>query len=82
MDVAKNAIINVRHAEAPHQADIQFKVDVYELHESGRCIPPMSRLHNVHYTLVGKDFQDLKQKINDFVEVFNNAKEEYEKSLN
>lgn len=75
-------IINIRNREAPHQAHIQLKVDVYELHETGKCIPPMSRLHNIHFTLVGKDFEDLNNQVTDFLEVFENAKTEYEQGLN
>lgn len=82
MEITKfEPIINVRNEHAPHQAVIQFRVDVYELHETGKCIPPLSRLHNKVYTLVGKDFNDLKEQINDFIEVFENAKKEYEQSL-
>ena len=83
MEIAKfEPIINVKNENAPHQAIIQFKVDVYELHETGKCIPPLSRLHNKNYTLVGKDFEDLTKQVNDFIEVFENAKTEYEQSLN
>jgi hypothetical protein len=82
MEIIKaEPIINIRNQDAPHQAHIKFQVDVYEMSETGMCIPPMSRLHNIHFTLVGKDFNDLKLKVNDFLEVFENAKKEYEQNL-
>ena len=82
MEIIKaDPILNVRHPEAPHQAHIRLQVDAYEMHETGKCIPPMSRLHNIHFTIVGNDFNDLNQKVNDFLEVFENAKKTYEQSL-
>lgn len=81
MDTSEGVVVNIRNEDAPHQAIIRFTVDVYELHETGKCIPPMSRLHNKNYTFVGKNFKDLNKQINDFLEVFENAKTEFEQSL-
>lgn len=81
MNTEDITVINVRDENAPHQAIIRVTADVYELHETGKCIPPMSRLYNKNYVLVGKDFKDLKTKVNDFLEVFEDAKTEYEQNL-
>jgi hypothetical protein len=77
----RNPIYNIRNPNAPHQAIIQLRVDVYERDETGKCIPPLSVLEKSYTVLIGKDFEDLEGQVKSFLEVFENAKTEYEQSL-
>lgn len=63
-------IIASDNPEAPHQAIIAFRVDVYERDNLGRCIGPPNRIVAETTTVVGKDFEEIVNKVNDIKEEY------------
>lgn len=62
--------------KAPHQAVVNVKCEIYERHPDGRCMARPTSKESKLLTFTGKDYDEVKSKVDQFMENLNDQKTE------